>query len=519
MTDLLLALDNGTQSVRALAFDLRGNLVGRSQVKITPYTSPQPGWAEQSADYFWESLCQACQGLWASGIDPARIAGVSITSQRGTVINLDKTGMPLRPAIVWLDQRTTPNLPPVGGLWGLIFRLIRMRETIAYIQAEAEFNWLYRNQPDIVDKTHKYLLLSGYHTYKLTGRYADSIGCMVGYLPFDFKKHGWCAPNDWKWTAMPIDAAQLPEVLPPGAELGRVTAEAAAQTGLRPGTPVIAAGSDKACEVLGSGCLTPEIACLGYGTTATIVMHSEKYVEVTPFIPPYPAAVPGAFNLETQVFRGYWMVSWFKQQFGHREEQIAAEKQIAAEELFDALLGESPAGAMGLMLQPYWTPGIKRPGREAKGAVIGFGEMHTRAHVYRAIVEGVAYALREGKDRAEARGKVAVKGLRVCGGGSQSDAVMQITADVFGLPAERPHTFEASGLGAAMDAAVGLGLHRDFPTAVEEMTRISRVFEPDAARAETYDALYQRVYLPMYGRLKPLYQAIRAITNYPPMLD
>jgi len=126
------------------------------------------------------------------------------------------------------------------------------------------------------------------------------------------------------------------------------------------------------------------------------------------------------------------------------------------------------------MLQPYWTPGIKVPGPEAKGAMIGFGDVHTRAHMYRAILEGLAYALREGKERIEKRSGVAITELRISGGGSQSDAAMQLTADIFGLPTSRPHIYETSGLGAAIDAAVGLGLHPDFDTAIRAMTRIGK---------------------------------------------
>ena len=130
------------------------------------------------------------------------------------------------------------------------------------------------------------------------------------------------------------------------------------------------------------------------------------------------------------------------------------------------------------MLQPYWSPGLKVPGPEARGAIIGFGDVHTRAHLYRAILEGLAYALREGAERTAQRSGVPITELRVAGGGSQSDAAMQITADIFGLPASRPHVYEASGLGAAIDAAVGLGLHPDFDTAVSEMTHLGETFEP-----------------------------------------
>ena len=174
-----------------------------------------------------------------------------------------------------------------------------------------------------------------------------------------------------------------------------------------------------------------------------------------------------------------------------------------------------PPGSMGLMLQPYWSPGLKVPGPEAKGAIIGFGDVHTRAHLYRAILEGLAYALREGKERTEKRSGVPITELRVSGGGSQSDAAMQFTADIFGLPTARPHLYETSGLGAAIDAAVGLGLHPDFAAAVAAMTRVGRMFEPDPAAHAVYDGLYERVYKPMYGRLKPLYEAIRDVTGYP----
>lgn len=170
---------------------------------------------------------------------------------------------------------------------------------------------------------------------------------------------------------------------------------------------------------------------------------------------------------------------------------------------------------MGLILQPTFSPGVRIPGPEAKGAAIGLGDVHGRAHLYRAVLEGLAYALREGKERTERRTGVLVTELRVSGGGAWSDAVVQITADVFGLPTALPHTHETSGLGAVIDAAVGLGLHPSFEAAVGAMTRVRDVREPDSAAHELYDALYRRVYAKMYERLKPLYEEIREITGYP----
>ncbi|MES2318178.1 MAG: FGGY-family carbohydrate kinase [Pseudomonadota bacterium] len=516
MNKTILAIDNGTQSVRALLFDLNGNIVAKSQVHLQPYFSDQPGWAEHDADGYWNAVCEACQGLWLQpGVDKSSIQGVAVTTQRGTVVNLDKDGKPLRPAMTWLDQRRTDDVPKLGRWWELAFRLARVKGTIDFFRGEAEINWIKAHQPDIWKRTDKFLLLSGFLNYRLCGRFADSTGSQVAYLPFDYKHQRWAKKHDWKWDALSVLPSMLPELVAPGARIGAINAAAALASGIPEGTPLLAAAADKACEVIGAGCQEPHIGCLSYGTTATVNTTTTRYVEVTPFIPPYPAAIPNAYSTEVQIFRGYWMVNWFKEQFGHLEKARALAEDIAPEALFDELVNAVPAGSMGLMLQPYWTPGIRVPGPEAKGAIIGFGDVHTRAHVYRAILEGLAYALREGKERIEKRSGVPITELRVSGGGSQSDAAMQLTADIFGLPTARPHIYETSGLGAAIDAAVGLGLYPDFATAIKAMTRVGRVFHPIAENHKMYDQLYHKVYRKMYARLQPMYAQIAEITGYP----
>jgi len=394
-------------------------------------------------------------------------------------------------------------------------RLVGMRVVTAHVMAECEAWWIRRHQPEVWVKTRRLVFLSGFLTHRLVGRWVDSVGCQVGYVPFDYRRLRWAGPRDWKWRAFPVEPEMLPELVAPGQVLGEVTAAAAASTGIPAGLPVVAAAADKACEALGAGCLEPQVGCLSYGTTATVNTTHRRYVEAIPFMPPYPAAVPGAYSLEVQIYRGYWLVSWFKREFGLREVGLARERGVEPEQLFDELVNAVPAGSMGLVLQPYWSPGVRIPGPEAKGAVVGFGDVHTRSHLYRAILEGLAYALREGAERCQRRTGVRLTELRVAGGGSQSDAAMQITADIFGLPASRPHVYEASGLGAAIDAVVGLGLHPDFATAVRAMTRVARTFEPVPSSRELYDQLYRRVYRQLYRRLQPLYEEIRDITGYP----
>ena len=512
MAENLLAIDNGTQSVRALLFDPKGKLLAKKQIYIEPYYSDAPGLAEQKPSVFWDAVCQACHGLWQHGVQKESIAAVALTTQRATMINVDEKGEPLRPAIVWLDQRRTEGLPPLGGLWGAAFTVAGAAETVAYLRAEAECNWIRTHQPEIWHKTHKYLFLSGFLSFKLVGEYVDSVGCQVGYVPFDYKGQDWEPKWSWKWQAVPCEPGRLPALVKQGQPLGKITQAASAATGIPAGLTLIAAAADKACEVLGAGALEPNVACLSYGTTATINTTHDKYIEVIPLIPPYPAAVPMQYNFEIQIMRGYWMVSWFKQEFGLREQRIADEKGVVPETLFDELVNSVPPGSQGLVLQPYWSPWLRFPGPEAMGAIIGFGDVHTRAHIYRAMLEGLAYALREGRERTEKRSGVKVTDLRIAGGGSQSNAAMQLTADIFGLPAGRPHVYEASGLGAAMDAAVGIKIHPDFKSAVKEMTHLGDVFDPKKETREIYDRLYNDVYLKMFDKLKPLYRVIREIS-------
>ncbi|MCB1844980.1 MAG: FGGY-family carbohydrate kinase, partial [Halioglobus sp.] len=504
-----------TQSVRALVFDLAGNLVAKSKVELEPYFSDKPGWAEQHADYFWDNLCKACNALWPMLDFPRNaIQSVALTTQRATVVNLDAQGQPLRPAIIWLDQRLEQDLPGMG-LWGALLKLAGEGETVHFFRSQAEAHWIKNHQPDIWKKTAKYLLLSGYLSYRLTGKYVDSVASQVGYLPFDFKRLRWAGPLDWKWRALPIKRHQLPELVPAGSPLGSISAEAAAQTGIPEGLPLISAGADKACEVLASGCLTPDTGSLSYGTTATYNSTNTRYIEAIRHVPAYPAAVPNAYNTETIVQRGYWMVNWFKREFGLREQRIAAERGVEAETLFDELIRQVPPGCMGLTVQPYWSPGVRIPGPDAKGAIIGFGDVHTRAHIYRAIIEGLTYALREGKERLEKRSGHTITTLKVSGGGSQSDEAMQITADIFGMTVERPHTYETSGLGAAINAAVGVGLFPDYESALQAMLQPGERFTPNAENVAIYNQLYRDVYLKMYDRLSPLYHSIREITGYP----
>jgi sugar (pentulose or hexulose) kinase len=182
--------------------------------------------------------------------------------------------------------------------------------------------------------------------------------------------------------------------------------------------------------------------------------------------------------------------------------------------LFEKIISKVPPGSMGLMLQPHWSPGPHME-QYAKGSIIGFGDVHTRGHLYRAMIEGLIYGLKEGAQLTEKKNKIPITQLRISGGGSQSDTAMQIAADIFGVPAQRPHTHETSVIGAAVDAAVGLNLFPDFESAVKAMTSVKETFEPIEENRRLYKDLYENVYTKISKKLMPLYKEIQKITKYP----
>ncbi len=512
MDGLILSIDCGTQSVRALIFDHSGELLIKEKVEFEPYVSTQPGWAEQNPEVYWESACKACQRLKAGAPDHwAKIAGVVVTTLRDTCICLDMDGKVLRDAIVWMDQRMAKCEQPLKPLHRAMFALVGMTRTIEVARKITKSNWLRENEPEIWKKTAKYLLVSGFFAYRMTGKYVDSVASTIGHIPFDYKKKRWPGPSHYNWDVFGIRRDQLPDLVRPGESMGGLTAQAAAQMGLPEGLPVLAGASDKGCETLGTGCLAPDSASISFGTTATIQTTTKKYLEPITFMPSYMAAVPDRFNPEIQIYRGYWMISWFKKEFGDREVTEAQRLGVPPEQLLDRLLGEIPPGCEGLMLQPYWTAGLRSP--EAKGAIIGFSDAHTRAHIYRAIIEGINFTLLDGMHSIERCTKAHTQHIMVSGGGSQSDMICQITADMFGLPVRIIQTHEASGLGAAIIGYVSTGAFASYEEAVASMVHYERVFTPDAVNAEKYSNLFTQVYKDIYKHLQPLYKRMDRLSR------
>ncbi len=512
--DLFLVFDAGTQSVRSGLIDVFGNAVDLIKIPIQPYFSERKGWAEQRPEYYWEKLCEASNHLLQRNSDIRNnIMAVAVTTQRGTYVNLDKDGNPLRPAITWLDERLSTKTK-----WAPVYLEVAFKATgffghVDELYRRCPSNWIRINQPEIWERTFKYGLHSAYLHFKLTGNFVESLGNNYGYLPINRKTFYWADKHDIIRSLFPIEDSKLPGLIKQGDIIGSITKLSSIETGIPSGLPVVAAAGDKSCEVLGAGCLDSTIACLSLGTSSTIDTMTDYYIELKPLITPYPGAVYGYYVNEIPVLRGLWMVTWFKEEFGLKEQHMAKERGLSPEILLDEMAKGVPPGAKGLMLQPYWQPFHGTCGSEGRGSIIGFSSIHGREHLYRAILEGTIYGLKDGADITIAKLKEPFTKVRASGGGSQSDLVLQIAADVFDLPVERPRMLETTTLGAAMNAAVGLGYYPDYFCATKGMTGVAKTFTPISGNRDIYSHLYNQVYKKMYKRIHPLFKEMADVAS------
>ena len=508
---IVLTFDVGTQSVRCLLVTPDGEFLDKEQLTYeTPYYSREPGWAEQRPDFYYEQLSAVSRALLARNAACVhRIKAVSVTCIRDTVLCLDKDRKPLRDVIVWLDSRKAKFDRPFGAGKQLLFNLIGMGDSIKKIYKATAANWLMQNEPALWAKTDKYVMLPTYLNYLLTGELKDSAANMIGHVPFDYKNRRWMGPKDLTRCVSDVPEEKLCELTPSGEIIGRITEEASALTGIPAGLPLVASGSDKGCETLGLSVVRDDRASISLGTTATLQMATKDYFEPQPFLPAYPAVPNDMYNPEFEVYRGFWLVSWFIKEFAAEERMAAEARGVSPEQVLDESLESVPPGAEGLMLQPFWTAGIANP--NALGAMVGFADFHTRAHFYRAIIEGIGFELYHGLLTMQKRSGKTVKELYVAGGGARSDAVCRVMADIFGLPVMRTQTYEACSVGAAMPAFIRLGVFRDYNEAIGRMVRVKDTFTPNAENHAVYAALYEQAYRRIYPALKAVDKNIMTI--------
>lgn len=507
---IVLSFDVGTQSARAILVNNKGELLGKAQRKYdTPYDSPKPGFAEKDAESYFEVIMECAAEL--SKKYPSiyeNVAAVTVTCIRDTIVNVDKEGKPLRKAITWLDSRQVEDEPKFPATSKAIFSVVGLKNFVTLQYKKSVVNWIMQNEREIWEKTYKVMLLSGYVTYRLTGNMTDAVACIVGHIPFDVKKRDWADKKSLTRPIFDIPEEKLCKITESLEEMGKITKEVSDLTALKEGTPVIASGSDKACEMIGLGCVKKDIAAISFGTMSSVSFNTPDYLEAQTFIPPYPSVIKDWYNPEQELYRGYWLVSWFKKEFCEAEAIEALKMGKTVEEYLNAGLNEIEPGANGLFLSPYFSPDVMQP--YARGGFIGLADYHTKKHMYRAIIEGINYDLLEGLREIEKKGKFKFKEIRVGGGGSQSDEICQITADMFGIPVSRTSTHEVSALGSSIATFVALKEYDSYEEACSKMVRVTDTFTPNMENNGKYNKLFE-VYKKIYPTLKPLYGEIAEI--------
>ena len=502
-----MTFDFGTQSVRVSVFDKKGECLASEKEPYRPaYFSSKPGYAEQDPDYYFQCLCAASKRLATKHPELLEnVAGIAMTCFRDSAVLLDKDNKPLRPMILWLDQRMAECKEKLPLLSRLAFKLVGKEGTIAINRRRTVANWVRENEPEIWAKCEKYVALSTYFIYRLTGKLTGSPSDYTGHYPIDYKKRAWYKNpiKHMQGQVFSLEKRHLCDLVPGCSPIAPLTEEASSLMGLPAGICLFSGGSDKSCETLGTGVIDESMASVSLGTACTIETTSKKYISPAPFLPAYPNVLPDRYNTDVQIYRGFWMINWFLSQFAGVDIEDVAISDINPTE-YDSMIDSVPPGSGGLVLQPFWGSNLDKP--ETKGLVIGLSDSTGKAHAYKSIIEGIAYELREAMLRFEKSVGHKFACIRIAGGGARSNQVCQIIADVLNRRVERVQTVETSSLGAAMSCFLALKEFGSPEEAVKEMVRKGDSFEPIPERVAVYDRLYENVYKKLYPRLKDIYK-------------
>jgi sugar (pentulose or hexulose) kinase len=486
---LVIGLDCSTTGTKAIAFDRKGRIATAAHASA-PLFSPKPGYYEQNAQDWWTSAQKALR-MVTSAVDPERIAALAISNQRETFVPLNEFGHPVRPAIVWLDERCKDEVEFFSNIIGKE-RIHRITgKPVDYAPVVYRLAWMKKHEPDLFQKIHKVCDVQAYLVWRLTDHFRTSWASADPLGLFDIRRKKW-SPQIMR--ALGLDENQVPEVFRPGSAMGKITKRAAKLTGLPPETAVIAGGGDGQAAGLGVNALTTEIAYLNLGTAVVAGIYGLQYKTGKAFRTMTSCSESG-YYLECSLRAGTFAVDWFTKSIlkidprGHSgiyEELEQEARQVAA-------------GSDGLLYLPYLC-GVMNPywDMNARGAFAGLSPAHHRGHMYRSILEGIAFEQLLAIHSVENSIDKKVHTLVGIGGGAASDLWCHILADVTGKNICIPGSAEASGLGAAIAAAVGAGWYASFQEAAKAMTRIHKRIKPNSDNHRRYQALF-----PIYKRLYP----------------
>ena len=502
----LLGIDIGTSGTKVIAIDEGGNLVATAHAEYE-LSTPKPLWAEQSPADWWNAVAACCRRIVAQ-IGNEEIAGIGLSGQMHGLVLLDENGAVLRPAILWNDGRTQKQCDEITQLVGLETLVAETANPALTGFTAPKILWVREHEPAIYERARMILLPKDYVRYELTGEFATEVSDASGTLLLNVPQRQW---SHVVCEKLDIPLNYLPRVTESHEISGHISARAAQLTGLKPGTPVVGGGGDQAAGAVGNGIVQSGIISVTTGTSGVVFAFAD-----TPTVDPqlrmhtFCHAVPGKWHVMGVMLSAGGSLRWYRDTLARSEKSVAAHMNIDAYDLIAREADTVAPGAEGLLFLPYLS-GERTPYPDplARGAFVGLTVRHTKAHMARAVLEGVSFGLRDSLEIMKSMG-VSIGNVRCSGGGAKSSVWRQIQADVFGYALSNIAIDEGPALGAALLAGVGTGLYADVEEACHAVVKVSRGASVIEENARVYDEYY-RIYGELYPALKATFGRIGAL--------
>jgi len=500
--DLVLGIDCSTTAVKAVVWDMTGRAISSGRATLALHV-PQSGWGEQNPSDWWQALLIAI-GKACQQIDSSRIRGLAITHQRETFACLDSQGQAIRPAMLWLDNRAAQEVKEFGTPH--VHRITGKTPNTA--TGWYKMLWLGRHEPRTLAATVKLVDVHGYLVQRLTGEWVTSYGSTDSLGVLDLKN--FCLSAELIEVAG-LRATNFSMVHAPGHVLGTLKRDIAELLGLPYGLKVIAGLGDGQAAGLGTGIIRSGEAYISLGTGIVSGIFSADY-RIDNAFRTMTGGLAGSYILESFFGGGIYNISWFVNKFS----DIGAKPfalDLIPEQIFETAAATLPAGSEGLLALPYLT-GVLTPywDSNARGVFFGLNAQHGKAHMYRAILEGLAFEQRLSTSHIEAASGSEIKMFHAVGGGTRSILWCQMIADIFGRPLAITREAEATCLGAAMLAAHGIGYYKNIAQAVEAMSATGKIYEPDPQQHARYDQFYD-LYKELYPTLKKHFSRLHDVMS------
>jgi xylulokinase len=506
---LLLGIDIGTSGTKTLICDARGRVLATAMAEH-PIASPQPGWSEQNPLDWWRSACVATKAaLKKAKVQGERIAAIGLSGQMHGSVFLGDGPTPLRPALLWNDQRTAEQCEYITRKAGGRKALIQLVANPALTGFTApKILWVRDNEPKIYEKTKHILLPKDYIRYRMTGEYATEVSDASGTLLLDVKKRKW---SNKLLSLLDIDGDLMPSMHESTEVTGQLSPEAARELGLKAGTPVVGGAGDQAAGAVGNGVVAAGIVSAALGTSGVMFAHADR-----PMLDPLGRvhtmchAVPGKWCAFGCMLSAGGSFQWFRNQLGQSEIAAAKRKKIDPYALLIEQAAQAPLGSEGLFFLPYLTgERCPHPDPAARGGWIGLTARTTRPMLIRSLLEGVTFGMRDALEILRGM-DLPIRQIRATGGGARSDFWRHLQADIYNLPIVTTNATEGPAYGVALLAGVGTGVWKTVEEACRQCIRPTIRIAPDRRNVRAYERHYA-VYRKLYDDLRERFGEMAAL--------